>query len=779
MSKRIYLNRAAEQEATDVGRKYMSSTDVVRDMSRDYGADLSAVKIHTDDSAAAQAAEQGVDAFSTGRDVFFGRNVFSRSDPVSRGLLAHELSHSLQQGVGGDTGGMEHSVPMGAAQGGLRSWFRGLFGGNEEASTVPAENAAETEEGQETAAPDMSVQTAGRDSRQEMLSAANRLADAPKTGGRMNSDSYNAVISAVVRVTSVTGGNLDADPVASMKKVDEMAQCYRQLLAACGEYAGRTAVSSRGRTRKKLVLQIMGMAESDLAGLEDVRTDILGMSPEERTSVSWGQVLGRARAVRLTVEDFSALKKIGGQASENQMLTGQNATVRGPEGSTPLEGLKFFKREDSWDVEAAKGKGRYGATGVAWAEAQRRFPDLPDEDRACINNALEEYYNGLAYTNQEVYDQLSPYGKNAFKYFQMREKALATQVNDLMAPMGLTDEGGEINMTRRNVATSRMANLLGLGHLVARSQTAEIYDKKTGQIIRGNLMDQAAGEEFDTAAKKFAGIYKKKKGEEPRDSMNAFSGGFQKDLMNLQVLDVLCGQTDRHQSNMMYKFDEESGTLTGLQAFDNDASFGLNLDVVHAAYENRHDRRVYNEAGDMVLPYMDAALAERIEALSPEMVRYALKDLLRESEIEAAVARLQKMQGAIARARENTPEKLLQDDQWNRQTAQAVLDQHLALYNESKDYEFDRGDKKGVKAAMIEKRMLELEPDVMEKLIANKAGVGGQGQYDESILTREEGKRYARAKKIAMTEFLNGLARQFTANQTNLGQVMRAFKSKI
>ena len=108
-----------------------------------------------------------------------------------------------------------------------------------------------------------------------------------------------------------------------------------------------------------------------------------------------------------------------------------------------------------------------------------------------------------------------------------------------------------------------------------------------------------------------------------------------------------------------------------------------------------------------------------------------------------------------------------------------VLDQHLALYNASKDYEFDRGDKKGVKAAMIEKRMLELEPDVMEKLIANKAGVGGQGQYDESILTREEGKRYARAKKIAMTEFLNGLARQFTANQTNLGQVMRAFKSKI
>ena len=56
------------------------------------------VRIHTDESAARGAAERGVDAFSTGKDVFFARGAFDRSDPASRGLLAHELSHSMQQG---------------------------------------------------------------------------------------------------------------------------------------------------------------------------------------------------------------------------------------------------------------------------------------------------------------------------------------------------------------------------------------------------------------------------------------------------------------------------------------------------------------------------------------------------------------------------------------------------------------------------------------------------------------------------------------------------------
>ena len=129
MSRQLHFDQEAEREANEIAFRFMSSSDVVGDMSRAYGADLSSVRIHTDESAARKVETTGADAFSTGRDVFFGRGAFDRSDPASRGLLAHELAHSLQQGVGGGEAGnaMERSAPEGAAQGGLLDWFRSHF----------------------------------------------------------------------------------------------------------------------------------------------------------------------------------------------------------------------------------------------------------------------------------------------------------------------------------------------------------------------------------------------------------------------------------------------------------------------------------------------------------------------------------------------------------------------------------------------------------------------------------------------------------------------------
>ena len=129
MSRQLHFDQAAEREANEIAFRFMNSSDVVGDMSRAYGADLSSVRIHTDESAARKVEGTGADAFSTGRDVFFGRGVFDRGDPASRGLLAHELAHSLQQGVGGGMGGaVEQSAPEEAAQGGLLDWFRSKFG---------------------------------------------------------------------------------------------------------------------------------------------------------------------------------------------------------------------------------------------------------------------------------------------------------------------------------------------------------------------------------------------------------------------------------------------------------------------------------------------------------------------------------------------------------------------------------------------------------------------------------------------------------------------------
>jgi hypothetical protein len=60
--------------------------------------DLSGVRVHTDDAADQLSQEFSAKAFTTGQDVFFRKGEY---DPGSSGgdkLLAHELTHVVQQG---------------------------------------------------------------------------------------------------------------------------------------------------------------------------------------------------------------------------------------------------------------------------------------------------------------------------------------------------------------------------------------------------------------------------------------------------------------------------------------------------------------------------------------------------------------------------------------------------------------------------------------------------------------------------------------------------------
>ena len=137
---RVYHDPAAEREANDIGLKFAHSSDVVGDMSRAYGADLSSVRLHNDASAHRQTAQRGVDAFSTGKDIFFARGAYDRNDPASRGLLAHELTHSLQQ-----QNAVTASAPVGAEQGGIIDFFRRLFHRRRRQPTIRTQHDMEKE----------------------------------------------------------------------------------------------------------------------------------------------------------------------------------------------------------------------------------------------------------------------------------------------------------------------------------------------------------------------------------------------------------------------------------------------------------------------------------------------------------------------------------------------------------------------------------------------------------------------------------------------------------
>jgi hypothetical protein len=62
-----------------------------------FGANLSNVRVHTDASAAQQSARLGANAFTVGEHIFFGKDKFQPQSAGGKELIAHELTHTIQQ----------------------------------------------------------------------------------------------------------------------------------------------------------------------------------------------------------------------------------------------------------------------------------------------------------------------------------------------------------------------------------------------------------------------------------------------------------------------------------------------------------------------------------------------------------------------------------------------------------------------------------------------------------------------------------------------------------
>ena len=80
------------------GRGNSLSPDMRREMETSFGADFGHVGIHTDQEAVQLAQGLGAQAFTHGSDIYFNRGKYDTSSSEGKRLLAHELTHVVQQG---------------------------------------------------------------------------------------------------------------------------------------------------------------------------------------------------------------------------------------------------------------------------------------------------------------------------------------------------------------------------------------------------------------------------------------------------------------------------------------------------------------------------------------------------------------------------------------------------------------------------------------------------------------------------------------------------------
>lgn len=229
----------------------------------------------------------------------------------------------------------------------------------------------------------------------------------------------------------------------------------------------------------------------------------------------------------------------------------------------------------------------------------------------------------------------------------------------------MMEQGGNIN--RRNIAMTDYGELLGMSGLLARSVPMVI--KQNGKVVRGNLMENAKGMPVDYICSNNPAFQR----QVSDTSADLFGEGNSnvlpivvtpeaiKEINNLQILDFLCGNIDRHAANMFYKFDfsdPNAVKLTGVQGIDNDASFG-SVDFKGSGVKNRMSR--IND-----IKVIDEKTADEILNLSIDKLDNKLRlSRLSKKELDSAHERLKALQDRI---RKRDGITVLNDEQWKEQS---------------------------------------------------------------------------------------------------------------
>jgi len=68
------------------------------EMEKKFGTGFSHIKIHNDAAAAQMCQELGAQAFTHGNDIYFNQGKYNPNSVEGKRLLAHELTHTIQQG---------------------------------------------------------------------------------------------------------------------------------------------------------------------------------------------------------------------------------------------------------------------------------------------------------------------------------------------------------------------------------------------------------------------------------------------------------------------------------------------------------------------------------------------------------------------------------------------------------------------------------------------------------------------------------------------------------
>ena len=232
----------------------------------------------------------------------------------------------------------------------------------------------------------------------------------------------------------------------------------------------------------------------------------------------------------------------------------------------------------------------------------------------------------------------------------------------------LIDKGA--NMTARNFASERVAELLGQKGLIVRNRDAIVVNED-GVQKKGFIMDQAEGE---------PAVHVGEMAQELGYEIH-FTEEAQKKLLNLQIVDMITGQIDRHVGNyfVQYDRDDEAKTLTvkGVTGIDNDFAFGRSVRM-----SSENSGSIFTGEGRYKYNIMDKEMYESLISVSPELLATNLEGVIEPQYIDALKERFetvrQRLKAAKEEADKNGGDFFRERGGWNAESEQILVEQYGA-----------------------------------------------------------------------------------------------------
>ena len=441
---------------------------------------------------------------------------------------------------------------------------------------------------------------------------------------------------------------------ASPEGIQVMLDIYKGLKAACIAYLkSHDPKSSEGKARYELVRKISERVTGEMSEAT-INAEIYSKSKDD-TPQTWAEVLIGVHSIELKKEQVKVPNGVVAQSSKLLKIKdgGKKYFFKYKE-KAPEFDTESMLREVTADYKQRldmllNKQGPFAGLSAEKTKIEAKKIMDVIQVIAVLRDSLVKYgIDNFDSRNEEgTLEELEACGANveginedAYKEFY----AAYSKKYTLAAACKVAGIKVGSDVTKRNEATSVLADFLGISDMMMKSSTVKLDVE--GEKIDGLRMDKALGIEGADVNKKETAS-----GKTVHLTPEAI-----KQLFILQVFDILCGQIDRHQGNYLARCKTKGDELLieGVTGIDNDLSFGtlsyqdivMKKKQIHVA-NKMESLEVYNEKTkkiESVAPAIDADFANKILALKPEMIDLLLGRLLDKDELSACKDRLKGLQ---------------------------------------------------------------------------------------------------------------------------------------